>query len=111
VLLAVLLCLIQSTQACPPVLLHLQHLKCALTYVACFYEQLGFHAKPIGLLNTEGFYDPLLAFFKHCVDEVGDGGLLLTSVVKAVGCYTTVEFDNCSSAILIFRGCSAWELV
>jgi hypothetical protein len=32
--------------------------------------QLGFHAKPIGLLNTEGFYDPLLAFFKHCVDEV-----------------------------------------
>jgi predicted Rossmann-fold nucleotide-binding protein len=32
--------------------------------------QLGFHAKPIGLLNSEGFYDPLLACFKHLVDEV-----------------------------------------
>eukprot|EP00882_Tetradesmus_deserticola_P005529 GHRQ01005822.1.p1 GENE.GHRQ01005822.1~~GHRQ01005822.1.p1 ORF type:complete len:224 (+),score=78.32 GHRQ01005822.1:364-1035(+) len=33
------------------------------------WQQLGFHAKPIGLLNTEGFFDPLLAFFKHCIDE------------------------------------------
>ncbi|WIA11291.1 hypothetical protein OEZ85_011414 [Tetradesmus obliquus] len=33
------------------------------------WQQLGFHAKPIGLLNTEGFYDPLLSFFKHCIDE------------------------------------------
>jgi predicted Rossmann-fold nucleotide-binding protein len=32
--------------------------------------QLGFHAKPIGLLNAEGFYNPLLACFKHLVDEV-----------------------------------------
>eukprot|EP00878_Enallax_costatus_P031327 GHUV01034253.1.p1 GENE.GHUV01034253.1~~GHUV01034253.1.p1 ORF type:complete len:116 (+),score=38.20 GHUV01034253.1:430-777(+) len=33
------------------------------------WQQLGFHAKPIGLLNTEGFYDPLLNFFTHCIDE------------------------------------------
>lgn len=34
------------------------------------WQQLGFHAKPIGLLNTEGFYDPLLTFFQHCIQEV-----------------------------------------
>eukprot|EP00775_Hariotina_reticulata_P007396 gene7398-7605_t len=33
------------------------------------WQQLGFHAKPIGLLNVEGFYDPLLSFFDHCVKE------------------------------------------
>ncbi|NEX61811.1 LOG family protein [Noviherbaspirillum galbum] len=33
------------------------------------WAQLGFHAKPIGLLNAAGFYDALLAFLKHVVDE------------------------------------------
>lgn len=33
------------------------------------WSQLGFHAKPVALLNTEGFYDPLLALFDHCVNE------------------------------------------
>ncbi|MEO6846792.1 MAG: TIGR00730 family Rossman fold protein [Chthoniobacterales bacterium] len=27
--------------------------------------QLGFHHKPIGLLNVEGYYDPLLELLKH----------------------------------------------
>lgn len=31
--------------------------------------QLGFHSKPIGLLNTNGFYDKLLDFISHQVDE------------------------------------------
>ncbi|KXZ54676.1 hypothetical protein GPECTOR_4g742 [Gonium pectorale] len=33
------------------------------------WQQLGFHSKPIGLLNMCGFFDPLLAFFKHAVAE------------------------------------------
>ena len=33
------------------------------------WGQLGFHAKPIGLLNVNGFYDPLLALFDHVVRE------------------------------------------
>lgn len=31
------------------------------------WAQLGFHAKPIGLLNVDGFYDSLVAFLNHTV--------------------------------------------
>ena len=31
------------------------------------WAQLGLHAKPIGLLNVAGFFDPLLAWLDHCV--------------------------------------------
>ena len=33
------------------------------------WAQLGLHRKPHGLLNIEGFYNPLLAFFDHAVAE------------------------------------------
>ncbi len=33
------------------------------------WAQLGFHAKPVGLLNVEGFFDPLLAFCDRAVAE------------------------------------------
>src|SRR5262249_17528410 len=33
------------------------------------WAQLGLHAKPIGLLNTAGFFDPLLTWLDRCVDE------------------------------------------
>ncbi|MGH3320148.1 MAG: TIGR00730 family Rossman fold protein [Streptosporangiaceae bacterium] len=33
------------------------------------WSQLGLHAKPCGLLNAEGFYDTLLQFVDHAVDE------------------------------------------
>ena len=33
------------------------------------WGQLGFHVKPMGLLNVAGFYDPLLAMFEHAVKE------------------------------------------
>jgi uncharacterized protein (TIGR00730 family) len=33
------------------------------------WGQLGFHAKPVGLLNVNHFYDPLLALFDHAVRE------------------------------------------
>jgi uncharacterized protein (TIGR00730 family) len=33
------------------------------------WTQLGLHAKPCGLLNVAGFYDPLLAFLDHASAE------------------------------------------
>lgn len=33
------------------------------------WRQLGIHRKPIGLLNTQGYFDPLLDFCKRAVDE------------------------------------------
>jgi uncharacterized protein (TIGR00730 family) len=33
------------------------------------WTQLGLHRKPCGLLNVEGYYDPLLALFDHAVAE------------------------------------------
>ena len=33
------------------------------------WGQLGFHVKPMGLLNVNGFYDPLLALFDKAVAE------------------------------------------
>ncbi|HKI36554.1 MAG TPA: TIGR00730 family Rossman fold protein [Gemmataceae bacterium] len=33
------------------------------------WAQLGLHAKPVGLLNVAGFFDPLLAWVEHCVGE------------------------------------------
>jgi hypothetical protein len=33
------------------------------------WSQLGLHRKPCGLLNIGGYYDPLLAFARHAVDE------------------------------------------
>jgi uncharacterized protein (TIGR00730 family) len=33
------------------------------------WGQLGFHVKPMGLLNVNGFYDPLLAMFERAVAD------------------------------------------
>jgi len=33
------------------------------------WQQLAFHDKPVSLLNVDGFYDHLLAFLRHTVDE------------------------------------------
>jgi uncharacterized protein (TIGR00730 family) len=33
------------------------------------WSQLGFHAKPCGVLNVSGFYDPLLALFDRAVQD------------------------------------------
>jgi uncharacterized protein (TIGR00730 family) len=37
---------------------------------ALSWAQLGYHAKPVGLLNTAGYYDPLIAFWTR-MGEVG----------------------------------------
>jgi uncharacterized protein (TIGR00730 family) len=35
---------------------------------AVSWSQLGYHAKPVGLLNAGGFYDKLLDFNRHMID-------------------------------------------
>ena len=36
---------------------------------AVSWAQLGYHAKPVGLLNAFGFFDDLLAFNRHMVES------------------------------------------
>ena len=38
-------------------------------YEVWTWRQLGYHDQPIGLLNVDGYYDSLLAFMKHSVEE------------------------------------------
>lgn len=33
------------------------------------WSQLGIHDKPVGLLNVEGYFDPLVSMFEHAVSE------------------------------------------
>lgn len=33
------------------------------------WTQLEYHSKPVGLLNVEGFFDPLLAYVAHAANE------------------------------------------
>ncbi len=33
------------------------------------WGQLGLHGKPMGLLNTDGFYDGLIALVQHMIDQ------------------------------------------
>lgn len=68
-----------------------RHLRCLCLQVIT-WQQLGFHQKPIGLLNTEGFFDPLLAAFDAFIQEVrvsvcvwGGGGVKNASVCVCVG--------------------------
>jgi uncharacterized protein (TIGR00730 family) len=46
------------------------------------WSQLGFHEKPIGLLNVNGFYDGLIAFLKHIVEQ----GFLKTAQAELLVC-------------------------
>jgi hypothetical protein len=32
-------------------------------------DQLGLHQKPCGLLNVDGYFDRLLSFIEHSMDE------------------------------------------
>lgn len=43
------------------------------------WRYLGLHPKPVGLLNTAGFYDHLIAFLDHATDEgfVRDDSLVI----------------------------------
>jgi uncharacterized protein (TIGR00730 family) len=39
------------------------------TFEMLTWSQLGFHSKPVGLLNTAGYFDSLLSFLDHSVAE------------------------------------------
>jgi uncharacterized protein (TIGR00730 family) len=62
------------------------------------WRQLGYHDKPVGLLNMDGYYEPLLAFLRAAVEHgfmgqwqmelvrVGtETGTLLPALVQAAG--------------------------
>jgi hypothetical protein len=36
---------------------------------ALTWSQLGIHRKPCGVVNTGGYFDPLVAFLDHAVEE------------------------------------------
>ena len=40
------------------------------------WQQLGLHTKPVGVLNMRGYFDHLLDFFDHAVEEVGPPRIL-----------------------------------
>jgi uncharacterized protein (TIGR00730 family) len=39
------------------------------TFEMATWAQLRYHAKPVGLLNVNGYYDRLLEFISHAVEE------------------------------------------
>ncbi|HWB31562.1 MAG TPA: TIGR00730 family Rossman fold protein [Acidobacteriaceae bacterium] len=51
------------------------------------WQTLKLHAKPVLLLNTNGFYDRLLEFFDHCVEQ----GMLKAKNREIVLVAATVE--------------------
>jgi uncharacterized protein (TIGR00730 family) len=52
------------------------------------WAQLGFHAKPCGLLNVAGYYDSLLDFINHTADQLfiqpEHRGLILEEATPAI---------------------------
>ncbi|CAD5374721.1 Cytokinin riboside 5'-monophosphate phosphoribohydrolase [Rubrivivax sp. A210] len=38
-------------------------------YEVWTWRQLGYHASPVGLLNIAGYYDDMLRFMRHTVDQ------------------------------------------
>ena len=38
-------------------------------FEAWTWAQIGVHQKPVGLLNVDGYYEPLAAFLRHAWDE------------------------------------------
>jgi len=51
------------------------------------WRQIGLHEKPIYLLNTDGYWDPLLALLAHVVQE----GFAEESLVESVSLCATPE--------------------
>jgi uncharacterized protein (TIGR00730 family) len=39
------------------------------TFEVITWAQLNYHLKPVGILNVNGYYDPLLRFVEHAVNE------------------------------------------
>lgn len=47
------------------------------------WRQLGLHSKPVFLLNTEGYWDPLLSLISHIIDQ-GFADESLTNFISVV---------------------------
>jgi uncharacterized protein (TIGR00730 family) len=71
------------------------------------WRQLGYHAKPVGILNTAGYYDGLLAFLASTVQQqfMGDWQMdliqtgvepvaLLSSLIQAAGLAPAPRLDQ-----------------
>jgi uncharacterized protein (TIGR00730 family) len=54
------------------------------------WAQLGYHRKPVGILNIAGFYDPLIAMLEHTVRE----GFMQQTY------FETLQIDNEAAALL-----------
>ena len=52
-------------------------------FEALIWRQLGLHQKPVFLLNTEGYWDPLLALLRHVVAEGFAGNDVLSYFTTA----------------------------
>ena len=76
-------------------------------FEAWTWRQLGFHDKPVGLLNVGGYYDLLLQFLRHSVDNqfMGDVQMglirtgtepvsLLKELVEAAGFAPQARLDG-----------------
>lgn len=50
-------------------------------FEALTWAQVGLHSKPIGLLNTDGFYDSLLSWVRRGLDEGFIPAVLSTALV------------------------------
>jgi hypothetical protein len=70
------------------------------------WRQLGYHDKPVALLNTAGYYDALLGFLQSTVEQqfMGDWQMdliqtgtepqaLLASIVQAAGLAPAARLD------------------
>jgi uncharacterized protein (TIGR00730 family) len=56
------------------------------------WAQLGLHQKPLGLLNTDDYYQPLLAFFDHAVTERFLSPTLRALIIEAALPETLLDF-------------------
>ena len=56
------------------------------------WSQLGLHAKPVGLLDVEGYWRPLIALARHATDE----GFVRESDLAAIA--VADEPGRCSTA-------------
>ena len=76
-------------------------------FEAWTWRQLGYHDKPVGLLNVAGYYDALLQFLKRSVDSqfMGDAQMgliqtgsepiaLLRNLVQAAGFSPQARLDG-----------------
>ena len=73
------------------------------------WAQLGFHAKPVGLLNTHGFFDGLVQFVQHLVDEshiIGLGWPLLFVRLTVLRLLSPARIASTSAGIATTSGIS-----